>query len=182
MVRALKRDLAACEKANTDMQKGRDAAEAREGATEGKLRLERQARKGMILESPCFLLDPTHGELIGTVLTGAEARLAVAVMAMGQLIGKVSAVLAAFEPEGIVAAEELDARLEAARGRLGVFARGVFEDMAQFTLGLVKFHFPEADLEPVGDWMAPETSDLAWADSLADSRPIAECVAADLNL
>ena len=78
--------------------------------------------------------------------------------------------------------EELEAWLEAARGRLGVFARGVFEDMAQFTLGLVKFHFPEADLEPVGDWMAPETSDLAWADYLADARPIAERVAADLNL
>ena len=36
--------------------------------------------------------------------------------------------------------------------------------------------------EPVGDGMAPETSDLAWADYLADARPIAERVAADLNL
>ena len=42
----------------------------------------------------------------------------------------------------------------------------------------MKSHFPKADLEPVGDGMAPETSDLAWA----DSRPIAECVATDLNL
>ena len=40
-VRTLKRDLAACKKANTDLQKGRDAAEGRKGATEGKLRLER---------------------------------------------------------------------------------------------------------------------------------------------
>jgi len=46
----------------------------------------------------------------------------------------------------------------------------------------VKSHFPEADLEPVGDGMAPKTSDLAWADCLADARPIAEHVAADLNL
>ena len=105
-----------------------------------------------------------------------------AVAALGQLTGKVSAVLAAFEPEGTAVAEELDARLEAARGRLGIFARWVAEDAALYTLGLVKSHFSEADLELMGDGMAPETSDLAWADSLADSRPIAECVATDLNL
>jgi len=40
-VRALRCNLAASEKANTDLQKGWDAAEAREGATEGKLRQER---------------------------------------------------------------------------------------------------------------------------------------------
>ena len=39
-VRTLKRDLTACEKANTELQKAREAAEAREDATEGKLRLE----------------------------------------------------------------------------------------------------------------------------------------------
>ena len=91
------------------------------------------------------------------MLTGAEARLAAAVAALGQLTGKVSNILAAFEPEGTPAAEELDARLEAAHRRLGVFARGVAEDASQYTLGLVKSHFPEADLEPVGDGMAPET-------------------------
>jgi len=53
-VRAMKRDLAACVKANADLQKGRDAAEAREGATKGKLRLERQAREGMVRKPPCF--------------------------------------------------------------------------------------------------------------------------------
>jgi len=62
-VRALKRDLASCEKANTELQKAREVAEAREDATEGKLRLERQAREGMILGPPCFLSDPTRGEL-----------------------------------------------------------------------------------------------------------------------
>ena len=62
-VRTLKRDLTACEKANAELQKAREAAEAREGATEGKLRLERQAREGMVLEPPCFILDPTRGEL-----------------------------------------------------------------------------------------------------------------------
>ena len=57
------------------------------------------------------------------MLTGAKARLAAAVAALGQVTGKVSAVLAAFEPEGMATVEELDGRLEAARGRLGVFAR-----------------------------------------------------------
>jgi len=114
--------------------------------------------------------------------TGAEAQLAAAVTTLGELTGKVSAVLAAFEPEGMAVAEELEARLEAARGRLGVIARGVAEDAAQYTLGLVKSHFLEADLELVGDGMAPETSNLTWADYLADARLIAERVAADLNL
>ena len=105
-----------------------------------------------------------------------------AVAALGQLTGKVSAVLAAFEPEGTAVAEELDARLEAARGRLGVFARGVAENVSQYTPGLVKFYYQEADLELMGDGMVPDTSDLAWSDCLTDAWPIAECVAADLHL
>ena len=46
----------------------------------------------------------------------------------------------------------------------------------------MKSHYPEADLEPVGDGMVPDTSYLAWSDYLIDARPIAEHVAADLNL
>ena len=69
-----------------------------------------------------------------------------------------------------------------ARGWLEVFARKVAEDASQYTLGLVKSHYPEADLEPVGDGMAPDTSDLAWSDYLTDAHPIVERVAADLNL
>ena len=38
---ALKRDLTTCEKTHADLEKGRDAAEVREGSTEGKLRVER---------------------------------------------------------------------------------------------------------------------------------------------
>ena len=53
-VRTLKRDLTACEKANTELQKAREAVEAREDATEGKLRRERQAREGMVRKPPCF--------------------------------------------------------------------------------------------------------------------------------
>ena len=116
------------------------------------------------------------------MLTGAEARLATAVTTLCELTSKVSAVLAAFEPEGTATVEDLEAPLEAARGWLKGFTRKVTEDAAQYTLGLVKSHYPEADLEPVGDGMAPDTSDLAWSDYLADARPIAERVAADLHL
>ena len=52
----MKRELEACTKANADLQEGREAAEAREDATEGKLRLERQAREGMVRKPPCFSL------------------------------------------------------------------------------------------------------------------------------
>jgi hypothetical protein len=109
------------------------------------------------------------------LLTGAEVQLAEAVAALGRLTGKVNAVLATFEPEGTAAAEELEARLEAARGRLEVFARGVAEDTSQYTLGLVKSHYPEADFKPVGDGMAPDTSDLAWSDYLADAEGNCNC-------
>ena len=56
-VRTLNRDLMACEKANTELQKAREAAEAREDATEGKLHLERQAREGIALEPLCFFSE-----------------------------------------------------------------------------------------------------------------------------
>ena len=46
----------------------------------------------------------------------------------------------------------------------------------------MKSYYPEADLEPVGDRMAPDTSDLAWSDYLADAWPIAERVVVDLHL
>ena len=82
-----------------------------------------------------------------TLLTGAEAQ--------------VDVVLAAFEPEGAAAADDLKARLEAAHGRLEVFARKVAEDASQYTLGLVKSYYPKVYLETVGDRMAPDTSDLA---------------------
>ena len=116
------------------------------------------------------------------MLSGAEARLAAAVTALGELTGKVSAVLAAFEPEGAAATEDLETRLEATRGWLEVFARKVAEDTAQYTLGLMKSYYPEVDLEPVGDGMAPDTSDLDGSDYLTDAGPIAERVVANLNL
>ena len=88
-------------------------------------------------------------------LTGVEPQLVEVLATLGQLTSKADAILAAFEPEGAAAAEEL-----AACGRLEVFARKAAEDASQYTLGLVKSHYSEADLEPVGDGMAPDTSDL----------------------
>ena len=63
--------------------------------------------------------------------------------AMGRFTGKVDAILTALELEG--------------------FVKSVAKDTAQYTLGLVKSHFSEADLEPVGDGMAPETSEIGRA-------------------
>ena len=56
-VRTPKHDLAVCEKANTNLQKGREAVEAREDATEGKHHLERQAREGMVRKPHSFPLE-----------------------------------------------------------------------------------------------------------------------------
>ena len=60
-VRALKHDLAASEKANTELQNAREVAEGSKDATEGKLHLERQAREGMVLEPLCFLWNALTG-------------------------------------------------------------------------------------------------------------------------
>ena len=46
----------------------------------------------------------------------------------------------------------------------------------------MKSHYLEVDLEPVGDGMAPDTSNLAWSDYHTDAQLIVERVAADLNL
>ena len=55
-VQTLKRELEACTRANADLQEGREAAEAREGAAEGKLHLDQQAREGMVRKPPYLLL------------------------------------------------------------------------------------------------------------------------------
>ena len=61
------------------------------------------------------------------------------------------ALLGAFEPEGVAAVESLSEWLEASRGRLEAFVKGAARDAVQHTLGLVKSHLPEADLDLVGD-------------------------------
>jgi hypothetical protein len=63
--KALKRELEACTKANAELQMGQEATKARKGAAEGKLRLERQGREGVVLKPPCFFwLDLRHGLLL----------------------------------------------------------------------------------------------------------------------
>ena len=50
-------ELEACTKANEELQKLREVAEAREAATEEKLHLEQQARRGTIRRSYCYVLS-----------------------------------------------------------------------------------------------------------------------------
>lgn len=50
------------------------------------------------------------------------------------------------------------------------------------TIGLVKSHFPEADLDPVGDGVPPDCSDKDWEANRASVRGIAERIVADLDL
>ena len=57
-------------------------------------------------------------------LIGVEAQLAEALAALGRFTSKVDAILAAFEPEGTAAAEDMEVRLEVVCGRLESFARG----------------------------------------------------------
>ena len=75
-------------------------------------------------------------------------------MAQGQatldrLSRPLEALLGAFVPEGVAAAESLAERLKASRGRLEACIRGAAKDAGQHTLGLVKTHLPEVDLDPV---------------------------------
>ena len=71
----------------------------------------------------------------------------------------------------MAAAEGLFERLEASRGRLEAFVKGAARDVVQHTLGLVKSHLPEADLDPVGDGI-PE--DCSVADSEANHAAVLE--------
>ena len=82
----------------------------------------------------------------------------------------------------MAAAEGLSERLEASRGRLEGFVKGVTGDAVQYTMGLVKFHFPEADLDLVGDGVPPDCSDEDWEANRASICGIAECIVSNLDL
>ena len=73
---------------------------------------------------------------------------------LDRLSKPLEALLGPFKPEGVAAAESLAERLEVSRGRLEACIRGTAKDAVQHTLGLVKTHLPEADLDPVGDDMS----------------------------
>ena len=90
------------------------------------------------------------------------------------------ALLGAFEPEGVAVAESLAERLEASCGRLEACIRGAAKDAVQHTLGLVKTHLPEADLDPVGDGVPEDCSDAKWEANHAVVLEIVERVVAEL--
>ena len=48
------------------------------------------------------------------------------------------------------------------------------------TLGLVKTHLPEADLDPMGDGIPEDYLDTEWVANHATILEIAECVVAEL--
>ena len=90
------------------------------------------------------------------------------------------ALLGVFEPEGVAAPESLSERLEASRGRLEAFVRGIARDVVQHTLGLVKSHLPEADLDPVGDGNPEDCSDAEWEANHAAILEITKRVVVEL--
>ena len=80
----------------------------------------------------------------------------------------------------MAAVEGLSERLEVSRGRLEAFIRGAAKDAVQHTLGLVKNHLPEADLDPVGDGVLDDCSDAEWEANHAAVLEIAEHILAEL--
>ena len=90
------------------------------------------------------------------------------------------ALLGAFEPEGVAAAERLSERLEASCGQLEAFVKGAVGHAVQHTLGLVKSHLPEADLDPVGDGIPEDCSNADWEANHAAVLEIAERIVAEL--
>ena len=110
----------------------------------------------------------------------AEGEAAQGWATLGRLSRPLEALLGAFEPEGVVAAESLSERLEASRGRLEAFIRGAAKDVVQHTLGLVKSHILKADLDPVGDGVPEDCSDADWESNHAAVLEIAERIMAEL--
>ena len=90
------------------------------------------------------------------------------------------ALLGAFEPEGVAAAESLSKRLEVSPSRLEAFVKGAAKDVVQHTLGLVKTHLLEADLDPVGDGVLEVCSDTDWEANHDVVLEIAKRIVAEL--
>jgi hypothetical protein len=67
-------------------------------------------------------------------------------------------ILVVFELEEVALAEEMSAHMDAARGCLKSFVKQVAMDAVQFSMALVKSHLPEADLDLVGEGVAPDYS------------------------
>jgi len=110
----------------------------------------------------------------------AEEQTAQGWATLDHLSRPLEALLGAFEPEGVAAAESLFERLEASRGRLEAFIRGATKDVVQHTLGLVKTHLPEVDLNPVGYGIPKDCSNAEWEANHAAVLEIAERIVAEL--
>jgi len=80
----------------------------------------------------------------------------------------------------VAAAESLAERLEASCGRLEACIRGAAKDVVQHTLGLVKTHLPEADLDPVGDDIPEDCLEAEWEANHATVLEIVERVVVEL--
>jgi len=96
------------------------------------------------------------------------------------LSGQLNALLGAFEPEGVAAAENLSERLEASSGGLEAFVKGAVGDVVQHNLGLVKSHLPEADLDLVGDGVPHDCTEADWEANHTSVLDIAKRIVADL--
>ena len=72
-------------------------------------------------------------------------------MTLDRLSRLLEALLGAFEPESVAAAESLSERLEASRGRLEAFIRGAARDALQHIIGLV-VPSPRGGSESGGGW------------------------------
>ena len=110
----------------------------------------------------------------------AEEQAAQGRATLDRLSRPLEALLGAFKPEGVAAAESLSKRLEASRGRLEAFIRGATKNAVQRTLGLGKTDLPEADLNPVGVGIPEDCSDAEWEANHAAVLDIAERVMAEL--
>ena len=110
----------------------------------------------------------------------AEEQTAQGWATLDRLSRPLEALLGAFEPEGVAAAESLFERLEASRSRLEAFDKGAAGDAVQYTMGLVKSHFPEVDLDPVGDSIPPDCTEVDWEANHASVQDISKRIVADL--
>ena len=99
---------------------------------------------------------------------------------LDRLSRPLEALLGVFEREGVAVAESLSERLEASRGRLVAFVKGAARDAMQHTLGLVKSHLPEADLDLVGDGVPEDCSNADWEANHAAVLEIAKRIVAEL--
>jgi len=110
----------------------------------------------------------------------AEGEAAQGWATLGRLSRPLETLLGAFKPEGVAAAESLSERLEVSRGRLKAFVKGIARDAVQHTLGLVKSHLLEADLDLVGDGVPNDCSETDWEAIHTAVLEIAERIVADL--